>query len=101
MTSAHVIYGISLNPIEWPPLVYTVMEYVNYLVFALDRYPIGCYLNIPFHIYWMALTALPYTIALSLCILYAIKLKRALLFAGCRRAKSEVEFVGVPVAQIL
>merc|ERR1719161_1299754 len=39
MTSAHVIYGISLNPIDWPPIVYYVMEWVNWISFALDRYP--------------------------------------------------------------
>jgi hypothetical protein len=101
LTSAHVLYGISLNAVEWPSFTYNVLQITNYFVFALDRYPMDCFLDIPTHIHWIVLTSLPYCMAIFLITMYLIKLNRSLCCAGKGRAKEELKWIPIPVMQVV
>jgi hypothetical protein len=101
MNAAHVIYGISLNAIEWPPVTYYILEVYNYISFALDRFPIACVLDIPFHISWMVLTSLPYVIAFSFTIIYVLKVTQTCTCHGKELAKEQISHIPIPIMQVL
>jgi hypothetical protein len=102
INTSHHLMGIALVGIEWPSIVYEILEIVNIIMFRFDKYPIGCVISVSYFTEWAVLTSAPYVIAGGLFFVYCLKVASVHFYHKDRdRAKLEAKIIPIPVMQVL